>query len=360
MTRVFNFSPGPAALPEAVLRQAADEMLDWHGSGMSVMEMSHRGKHFMSIHAEAQALLRQLLDIPSNYRTLFMQGGAIAENAIVPMNMFRGKASADYIDTGEWSKRSIAEARKYGRINVAASSAASGYHHIPARTEWQLDPDAAYVHICSNETIGGVQFQQVPDVGDVPLVADVSSDILSKPLDVSKFGLLYGGAQKNIGPAGLTIVIVREDLLGGAHPLTPDAFNYQLQAQADSMLNTPPSYAIYIAGLVFKWLQAQGGVQAMARINAQKAALLYDYLDSTHFYRCPVARDCRSLMNVPFHLHDPALDADFLKGADERGLAQLKGHRITGGMRASIYNAMPLAGVQALVDYLKAFEAARG
>jgi phosphoserine aminotransferase len=360
MSRVFNFSAGPAALPEPVLRQAAAEMLDWNGSGMSVMEMSHRGKEFMSIHAEAQALLRELLGIPPNYKTLFMQGGAIAENAIVPMNMFRGRASADYIDTGEWSKRSLAEARKYGHVNVAASSADSGYTTIPPRADWQLDPDAAYVHICSNETIGGVQYQFIPDVGSVPLVADVSSDILSKPLDVSRFGLLYGGAQKNIGPAGLTIVIVREDLLGGAHPFTPDAFNYQLQAAADSMLNTPPTYAIYIAGLVFKWIKARGGLAAMEAHNKAKAAVLYDHLATTDFYRCPVAPDCRSLMNVPFRLADPALDAAFLKGADERGLAQLKGHRIVGGMRASIYNAMPIEGVQALVAYMKDFEARHG
>jgi len=360
MTRVYNFSAGPAALPEPVLRQAAEEMLDWRGSGMSVMEMSHRGPEFMAIHAQAQADLRELLGLPSNYRTLFMQGGAIAENAIVPMNMMRGRAGADYIDTGAWSQRSIAEAGKYGRIRVAASAADTGYTTIPPRESWQLDPDAAYVHICSNETIGGVQYHWTPDVGDVPLVADVSSDILSRPLDVSKYGLIYGGAQKNIGPAGLTIVIVRDDLLGGAHPLTPDAFNYALQAAADSMLNTPPTYSIYIAGLVFQWLKAQGGLAAMAERNRRKAALLYDHLDSTAFYRAPVARDCRSWMNVPFKLHDPALDAAFLKGAEAAGLKQLKGHRIVGGMRASIYNAMPIEGVQALVAYMKDFERRHG
>jgi phosphoserine aminotransferase len=360
MTRVFNFSPGPAALPESVLRQAADEMLDWRGTGMSVMEMSHRGKAFMSIHAEAQALLRELLAIPSNYKILFMQGGAIGENAIVPLNMFRGRASADYVDTGEWSKRSMAEARKYGQVKVAASSAGSGYTSIPARDTWQLDPQAAYVHICSNETIGGVQYHFTPDVGDVPLVADVSSDILSAPLDVSKFGLLYGGAQKNSGAAGLTLVIVRDDLIGHAHPLTPSAFDYGLQAEADSMLNTPPTYAIYIAGLVFQWIKAQGGLTAMAEHNRRKAALLYDCLDRSGFYVCPVARDCRSLMNVPFRLPDPALDAPFLQGAEARGLSGLKGHRVVGGMRASIYNAMPLDGVQALVAYMQDFEAQHG
>ncbi|MCZ2291608.1 MAG: 3-phosphoserine/phosphohydroxythreonine transaminase [Burkholderiales bacterium] len=360
MTRVHNFSAGPAALPESVLRQAAEDMLDWRGSGMSVMEMSHRGPEFMSIHAQAQADLRELLGVPSNYRTLFMQGGAIAENAIVPMNLMRGHAGADYIDTGAWSQRSIAEARKFGRINVAASSAADGYTSIPPREQWKLDPQAAYVHICSNETIGGVQYHWTPEVGEVPLVADVSSDILSRPLDVTKYGLLYGGAQKNIGPAGLTIVIVREDLLGQAHPLTPDAFNYGLQAGADSMLNTPPTYAIYIAGLVFQWLKAQGGLSAMAERNRAKAALLYDYLDATGFYRAPVARECRSWMNVPFKLHDERLDADFLKGAEAAGLKQLKGHRSVGGMRASIYNAMPIEGVQALVAYMKDFEQRRG
>ena len=290
MSRVFNFSAGPAALPEPVLRQAAEEMLDWHGSGMSVMEMSHRGKEFIAIHAEAEALLRELLAVPKNYKVLFMQGGAIGENAIVPMNMLRGKASADYIDTGEWSKKSIKEAKKYARINVAASSAADGYTSIPKRETWKLDPDAAYVHICSNETIGGVEYHFTPDVGDVPLIADMSSDILSRPVDVSKYGLIYGGAQKNIGPAGLTIVIVRDDLLGGALPITPSAFDYTLQAEADSMLNTPPTYAIYIAGLVFNWIKARGGLVAMEAHNRTKAALLYDYLGSTSFYASPVAR----------------------------------------------------------------------
>jgi phosphoserine aminotransferase len=363
MTRVFNFSPGPAALPEAVLRQAAEEMLDWHGTGVSVMEMSHRGKAFMNIAEEAEALLRELLGVPTNYKTLFMQGGAIAENAIVPMNMLRGKASADYIDTGAWSIRSIEEARKYGGVNVAASSADTNYTTIPPRGSWQLDPTAAYVHICSNETIGGVEYDQPPDVAGlngVPLVADMSSSILSRPVDVSSYGLIYGGAQKNIGPAGLTLVIVRDDLIGHALPCTPSAFDYKVVADHGSMFNTPPTYAIYIAGLVFKWIHAQGGLAAMEVHNRRKAALLYDHLDSTAFYRAPVARDCRSLMNVSFFLHDAALDAAFLKGAEARGMVQLKGHRIVGGMRASIYNAMPLAGVQALVDYMKDFEARHG
>jgi phosphoserine aminotransferase len=360
MTRVFNFSAGPAALPEPVLQQAAAEMLDWHGSGMSVMEMSHRGKEFIAIATEAEALLRELLAVPANYKVLFMQGGAIAENAIVPMNLLRGHASADYVDTGEWSKKSIKEAKKYGKVNVAATSADTGYTSIPARATWKLDPDAAYVHICSNETIGGVEYHFTPDVGTVPLVADMSSDILSRPVDVSKYGLIYGGAQKNIGPAGLTIVIVRDDLLGGALPVTPSAFDYKTVADNESMYNTPPTYAIYIAGLVFNWIRQRGGLPAMAEHNAKKAALLYDFLDATSFYSSPVARDCRSLMNVPFKLKDEALDAAFLKGAEARGMLQLKGHRSVGGMRASIYNAMPIEGVQALVAYMKEFEREHG
>jgi len=360
MTRVFNFSAGPAALPEPVLRQAADEMLDWRGSGMSVMEMSHRGREFIGIAAEAEASLRKLLAVPANYKVLFMQGGAIAENAIVPMNLLRGKAGIDFIDTGEWSKKSLKEARKYAKVNVAASGEASGYTSIPPRAEWKLDPAAAYVHICSNETIGGVQYHFTPEVGSVPLVADMSSDILSRPVEVAKYGCIYAGAQKNIGPAGLTIVIVHEGLLGQPHPMLPSAFDYKTVADNDSMYNTPPTYAIYIAGLVFKWLEDQGGLPAMAAHNRAKAALLYDYLDTTGFYKVPVARDCRSWMNVPFKLKDEALDATFLKGAEAAGMVQLKGHRSVGGMRASIYNAMPLEGVRALVAYMKDFEARHG
>ena len=356
MTRVFNFSAGPAALPPAVLQQAADEMLDWHGSGMSVMEMSHRGKEFISIAEEAESLLRELLAVPAGYKVLFMQGGAIGENAIVPMNLLRGKTSADYIDTGEWSKKSIKEAKRYGKVNVAASAADTGYTTVPTRSSWKLDPDAAYVHICSNETIGGVEYHFTPDVGSVPLVADMSSNILSRPVDVARYGLIYGGAQKNIGPAGLTLVIVREDLLGQALPITPSAFDYKTVADNDSMYNTPPTYAIYIAGLVFKWIKAQGGLTAMAAHNQAKAALLYNYLDTTTFYSAPVARDCRSLMNVPFKLKDDAHDAAFLKGAEAQGMVQLKGHRSVGGMRASIYNAMPIEGVKTLVAYMQAFE----
>ncbi|MFO1295551.1 MAG: 3-phosphoserine/phosphohydroxythreonine transaminase [Rubrivivax sp.] len=360
MTRVFNFSAGPAALPEPVLRQAAEEMLDWHGSGMSVMEMSHRGKEFIAIAEHAEAALRRLLAVPASHKVLFVQGGAIAENAIVPMNLLRGRASIDFIDTGEWSKKSIKEAKKYARVNVAASAADSGYTTIPARASWKLDPEAAYVHICSNETIGGVQYHFTPDVGTVPLVADMSSDILSRPVDLAKYGLVYAGAQKNIGPAGLTIVIVREDLLGQPHPALPTAFDYKTVADNDSMYNTPPTYAIYIAGLVFDWLERQGGLVAMEKLNRAKAALLYDYLETTRFYKAPVAKDCRSWMNVPFKLADEKLDAAFLEGAEDSGMVQLKGHRSVGGMRASIYNAMPAEGVRALVAYMKDFEAKNG
>jgi phosphoserine aminotransferase len=360
MSRAFNFSPGPAALPEPVLRRAAQEMLDWNGSGMSVMEMSHRGKEFIGIHAKAEADLRELLAIPANYKVLFMQGGAIGENAIVPMNLLRGRSGIDFIDTGEWSKKSIKEAKKYATVNVAASAAASGYDRVPPREGWKLDPDAAYVHICSNETIGGVEYHFTPEVGAVPLVADMSSNILSRPLDVSKYGLIYAGAQKNIGPAGLTIVIVREDLLGQALPFTPSAFDFKTVADNDSMYNTPPTYAIYIAGLVFEWLKDRGGLESMHALNRRKAALLYEYLDATDFYASPVVPADRSLMNVPFKLRDESLDAAFLKGAEAQGMLQLKGHRSVGGMRASIYNAMPIEGVQALVAYMKDFEARNG
>ena len=360
MTRVFNFSAGPAVLPEAVLRQAADEMLEWHGSGMSVMEMSHRGKEFISIHAQAESLLRELLAIPPNYKVLFLQGGAIGQNAIVPLNLLRGKKSADYVNTGEWSKKSIKEAKKYCSVNVAATAEASNFTNVPKQASWKLDPNAAYVHICSNETIGGVEYHWTPDTGAAPLVADMSSNILSRPVDVSRYGLIYCGAQKNIGPAGLTIVIVRDDLIGDALPITPSAFDYKQQADNDSMLNTPPTYAVYIAGLVFQWLKAQGGLAAMEAHNRAKAALLYDLLDASAFYTSPVARDDRSLMNVPFKLPNESLDEAFLKGAQARQMLQLKGHRSVGGMRASIYNAMPIEGVQALVSYMKEFEATHG
>ena len=358
--RVFNFSAGPAVLPESVLRQAAAEMLDWHGSGMSVMEMSHRGKEFIAIAAKAEADLRTLLAIPASYKVLFLQGGAIGENAIVPMNLLGGRTGIDFVNTGEWSKKSIKEAKKYAKVSVAASAEDRNFTYVPPQSTWKLDPGAAYVHVCTNETIGGVEYQWTPDTGDVPLVADMSSHILSRPIDVARYGVIYGGAQKNIGPAGLTIVIVRDDLLDRALPITPSAFHWKEQAEADSMLNTPPTYAIYIAGLVFEWLLQRGGVAAVERDNVAKAKLLYDYLDASGFYTNPVQPEDRSRMNVPFKLADEKLDEAFLKGARERGMVQLKGHRSVGGMRASIYNAMPVEGVQALVAYMKDFERERG
>lgn len=360
MTRVFNFSAGPAVLPEPVLQRAAAEMMDWNGSGMSVMEMSHRGKEFISIHAQAEADLRELLAIPANYKVLFLQGGGLGQNAIVPMNLLRGHTGADFINTGEWMKKSIKEAKNFCKVNVAASAEASGFTSVPKFDTWKLDPNAAYVHICSNETIGGVEYHWTPDTGAVPLVADMSSNILSRPIDVSRYGLIYAGAQKNMGPSGLTIVIVRDDLIGHASQQTPSVFDYKQQADNDSMYNTPPTYAVYIAGLVFKHILALGGLPAMEVHNRRKAALLYDYLDATAFYASPVAREDRSLMNVPFKLKDETLDDAFLKGAQARGMVQLKGHRSVGGMRASIYNAMSMEGVQALVDYMKEFEASRG
>jgi len=356
VARVLNFSAGPAVLPETVLQQAAAEMLDWHGSGMSVMEMSHRGKEFISIHADAEKDLRELLAVPANYKVLFLQGGAIAENAIVPMNLLRGRSVADYVNTGEWSKKSIKEAKKYCNVNVAASSEDRKFTYIPPQQSWKLSPEAGYVHICSNETIGGLEYHWVPDTGAVPLVADMSSHILSRPVEVSRYGLIYGGAQKNIGPAGLTLVIVRDDLIGQAAAFTPSAFDYKQQAEADSMFNTPPTYAIYVAGLVFKWLKAQGGLAEIERRNIAKAKLLYDYLDQSKFFVSPVEPRDRSRMNVPFKLRNEALDEAFLKGAKAHGMVQLKGHRSVGGMRASIYNAMPIEGVRQLVAYMREFE----
>ena len=359
MDRIFNFSAGPATLPLEVLEKARDELTNWHGSGMSVMEMSHRGKEYMSIHAEAEADLRTLLGIPANYKVLFLQGGATAQFAMVPMNLLHGKASADYLHTGEWSKKAIKEAKKFGQVNIVASSEDKNFSYAPAFSTWKLDPNAAYVHITSNETIGGVEIFDTPNTGDVPLVADMSSNILSRPIDVSKYGLIYAGAQKNIGPAGVTVVIVREDLLGQTVPGTPTVFDYKVQAEAESMYNTPPTYGIYIAGLVFKHLLAKGGLVAMEAQNRAKAKLIYDLLETSSLYQSPVAVENRSLMNIPFTLKDAALDEDFLKQAKAAGLVQLKGHKSVGGMRASIYNAMPLAGVQALVAFMRDFEKAR-
>jgi phosphoserine aminotransferase len=357
MSRIHNFSSGPAMLPAEVLARAGDEMLDWHGSGMGVMEMSHRGKEFTGIAAEAERDLRELLGIPAQYKVLFLQGGATLQFAQVPMNLLRGKTRADYVLTGEWSKKAAKEAKAYCDVHVAASAEGRGFTYAPR--DWKVRGDAAYVHYCSNETIGGVEFHWIPDTGAVPLVADASSHLLSRPLDVSRFGLLYAGAQKNLGPAGVTVVIVREDLIGGAAKGTPSVMDYKLQADSDSMLNTPATYPIYVAGLVFKWLKQLGGVAEIERRNLRKAQLLYGVIDAG-FYRNPVAKEDRSRMNVPFRLPDERLDAPFLKGAEERGMVQLKGHRSVGGMRASIYNAMPLEGVQSLAAYMREFAARHG
>jgi len=358
MQRIFNFSAGPAMLPAEVLARAGDEMLDWHGSGMGVMEMSHRGKEFMAIAAQAEADLRELLAVPAHYKVLFLQGGATLQFAQVPMNLLRGSARADYVVTGEWSKKAVKEAKAYCDVHVAASSEDRKFAYAPRK--WDLRRDAAYVHYCSNETIGGVEFHWVPDTGAVPLVADASSHFLSRPLEVQKFGLIYAGAQKNAGPAGLTLVIVREDLLGGAAKGTPTVMDYKLQADAGSMLNTPATYALYVAGLVFKWLKQLGGLAQIERRNIAKARLLYEAIDAGRFYGNPVDPADRSRMNVPFRLPDERLDAPFLRGAQERGMVQLKGHRSVGGMRASIYNAMPLEGVERLAAYMREFAARHG
>ena len=358
MSRIFNFSAGPAVLPEEVLSRAGDEMLDWRGTGMCVMEMSHRGKEFMSIAAEAEKDLRDLLAVPANYKVLFLQGGATLQFAQIPMNLLAGRGGADYVVTGEWSKKAVKEAQAYCAVHIAASSEDRGFTYAP--TNWNVRADSAYVHYCSNETIGGVEFHSIPEVKNAPLVADASSHILSRPLDVSKFGLVYAGAQKNIGPAGLTIVIVRDELLGQAAKGTPSVMDYQQQAAAGSMLNTPATYGIYVAGLVFKWLKQLGGLAEIERRNIAKATLLYEFLDASSFFKNPVAKSDRSRMNVPFTLKNPSCDEIFLKGAEERGMVQLKGHRSVGGMRASIYNAMPVEGVRQLVAYMKEFEAKHG
>lgn len=343
-------------LPTAVLEKAQQEMLDWQGTGMSVMEMSHRGKEFMSIAAKAEADLRELLAVPDDYAVLFLQGGATAQFSMVPMNLLRGKTSADYVNTGAWSKKAIAEAKQYCDVNVVASSENDNFTTIPSFDTWKLDKDAAYLHYTPNETIGGVEFHWVPDAGNVPLVVDMSSTILSRPIDVTKFGLIYAGAQKNIGPAGLTLVIVRKDLMGTVIKNTPGVFDYQKMADNDSMLNTPPTYAWYLAGLVFDWIKQQGGLSAMADINKRKADKLYAAIDDSAFYANPVEKQSRSWMNVPFTLASDELDKTFLEEADTQGLKTLKGHRSVGGMRASIYNAMPEAGVDALIEFMNEFE----
>jgi len=352
---VFNFSPGPAALPLEVLEQARDEMLDWRHGGMSVMEISHRGKAFMAVAAEAEADLRELMAIPSNYKVLFLQGGASAQFAFVPMNLATADSTVDYINTGHWSNKAILEASRYCRVHVAAD-AGGQYLRAPPQRELNLSAAAAYVHYTPNETIGGVEFGYVPQTQGIPLVADMSSSILSRPIDVSNFGLIYAGAQKNIGPSGLVVVIVREDLIGRARPGTPLVFDYKVAADDHSMLNTPPTFAWYMAGLVFKWLKSNGGVAAMGERNRVKAETLYAAIDGSPFYRNSVAKDSRSWMNVTFTLAKPELDATFLEHAANAGLMNLKGHRVHGGMRASLYNAVPLAGVDALVAFMREFE----
>ena len=359
MTRVFNFSPGPAALPAEVLEQARDEMLDWHGTGMSVMEMSHRSKAFISIAEQAEAGLRELLAIPANYKVLFMQGGATLQFAAVPLNLAAAGQRVDYVNTGAWSKKAIGEAKRFAAVHLAAD-AGEPYCSIPPFASWHRSDDAAYLHYTPNETIGGVEFHDVPTAGDVPLVADMSSTLLSRPIDVSKFGVIYAGAQKNIGPAGLTVVIVRDDLLGKARAGTPGVMDYAAVAKEGSMLNTPPTYTWYLAGLVFQWLKRNGGLAAMGEINRAKAARLYAAIDQSSFYANPVVTYARSWMNVPFTLAKPELDKSFLAEAKAAGLVTLEGHRSVGGMRASIYNAMPMAGVDALVNFMTDFERTHG
>ena len=365
MNRPYNFSAGPAAIPAEVLEQAAAEMLNWHGSGMGVMEMSHRGKEFISIYEQAEADLRELLAVPANFKILFMQGGGLAENAIVPLNLSRA-ATVDFVVTGSWSQKSQKEALKYAsESRIAASGQESGFTTVPAPSTWQLSKGASYVHLCSNETIHGVEFHELPDLqslgSDAPLVIDFSSHVASRGVDWSRVGVAFGGAQKNLGPAGLTLVVVREDLLGHALPICPSAFDYKIVAENQSMYNTPPTWGIYMAGLTFQWLkrQREGGLTGIAAIeqrNIAKAELLYNAIDNSQFYVNKVAVNCRSRMNIPFFLRDESRNEAFLTGARERGLLQLKGHKSVGGMRASLYNAMPLEGVQALVTYMREFE----
>jgi phosphoserine aminotransferase len=360
LVRDFNFAAGPATMPLEVLEQVRDELTDWQASGMSVMEISHRSKAFVAAAREAEIRLRELLAVPREYRVLFLQGGATGQFAAVPMNLAPAQAGADYLNTGAWSKRAMAEAQRFLRVSVAADEAASKYTTVPAPGALKLSPSAAYVHYTANETIGGVEFPYVPDSAAVPLVADMSSNILSRPVPVEKFGVIYAGAQKNIGPAGLVLVIVRDDLLGRARPGTPAVWNYEAMAAEDSMLNTPPTFALYMAGLIFKWLQEQGGLAVVAARNEAKAQLLYGAIDASGLYRNPVRPACRSHMNIPFTLLKPELDHAFLAGARAAGLRNLEGHRSVGGMRASIYNAMPLAGVEALVSFMRDFERRHG
>ena len=355
MKCTYNFSAGPAVLPKSVMLRAQAEMLDWHGSGMSVMEMSHRGKHYMSIIEKVESDFRSLFNVPKNYKVLFLQGGAIAQNSMVPLNLLHGK-KANYVVSGYWSKRSYQDALPFGDMTIAASSEAIGYTKAPDPKDWKIDSSAAYVHFCSNETIHGVEYFDMPSIKTIPVVADMSSHILSRPVDISQFGVIYAGAQKNIGPAGLTIVIVRDDLLDVASPLTPSVFNWKTQVENQSMINTPTTYSIYMAGLVFEWLIELGGLEVIEKQNIKKAELLYSYIDSTDFYSNPIDIKNRSRMNVPFRIQNEDLHTSFVTGAENLGMIGLKGHRLVGGIRASIYNAMPIEGIQALVDYMKDFE----
>ncbi|MBT7443903.1 MAG: 3-phosphoserine/phosphohydroxythreonine transaminase [Methylococcales bacterium] len=360
MSRTYNFSAGPAMLPEAVLKQAQEEMINWHGSNMSIMEMSHRGKEFVSVAEAAEADLRSVMAIPDNYKVLFLQGGASSQFAMIPLNLMAKTGKADYLNTGMWSKKAIAEAKRYGDVNIVATSETDKFTTIPAFDSWNLSDDAAYVHYTPNETIGGVEFHWTPETGDVPLIADMSSTILSRPIDVSKYGMIYAGAQKNIGPAGLTVAIIRDDLIGQAGSSVPAMMNFETHAKNESMYNTPPTYGWYLAGLVFAWIKEQGGLAAMGEINKRKADKLYAAIDGSDFYANPVEKQSRSWMNVPFTLANSDLDGDFLAGAKDVNLVTLKGHRSVGGMRASIYNAMPEAGVEALVSYMAEFERTKG
>lgn len=360
MARAYNFCAGPAALPEEVLAQASAEMLDYQGRGLSVMEMSHRSDEFVAIAEQAEKDLRELLAVPANYKVLFLQGGAHLQFSMVPLNLLAGKADADYVNTGQWSIRAIEEAKRYCNVNIVATDEANRFTRVPAFDSWRANPAAAYLHYVDNETIGGVEFDFIPEIGDVPLVADMSSNILSRPINVSKYGLIYAGAQKNIGPAGICVAIIREDLLGKAHPSTPTMLDYKVHADNGSMYNTPPTYAWYLSGLVFQWLKRQGGLQAMETTNRAKAGKLYDFIDQSGFYANPVAVANRSIMNVPFTLADAKLDKPFLQEAEERRLLNLKGHRSVGGMRASIYNAVPMAAIDALIDFMADFQKRRG
>ena len=359
-TRAYNFCAGPAALPEAVLKRAQAELLDWHGKGLSVMEMSHRSDEFVSIAAQAEQDLRDLLQIPSDYKVLFLQGGASQQFAQVALNLLPEGGKADYIDTGIWSQKAIEEAARYGRVHVAASAKTYDYFTIPGQNDWQLSRDAAYVHYTPNETIGGLEFGWIPETGDVPLIADMSSTILSRPVDVSRFGLIYAGAQKNIGPSGLVVTIIREDLLGRARSICPTMLDYKVAAEHGSMYNTPPTLAWYLSGLVFQWLKEQGGLAAMGEKNNRKQRKLYEFIDASGLYTNPIAHNDRSWMNIPFRLADEKLDKPFLAGAEARHLLNLKGHRSVGGMRASIYNAVDETAVDALLAYMAEFEKEHG